>query len=517
MKNLILVAHKDNYYAAAALLYDAVGGADVEFASGNEVHIVLAGLEHSEYENIYICGIMMKKESADEIKAAIEKLTAAGKTVKWYALSRRVEINVRLEKFFKKYLFACPDGKLMQLICANEKAQNETFKRLLPLYDELDGIKKGLEDDSPASPEAEYVKYRMGEYFELREKDKLNELASVVRELALDKIPKSGIAEAKAYCKNHVRLVYKCEKMGLLVRDIIHIGQKAMGTPVLITGETGSGKDVIARKLHQVSGREAFTAINCAALPVNLIEASLFGYVKGAFTGAEKDTIGYMEAASGGTIFLDEIGEMAFELQGKLLRVLETGKFYKLGEHTKESRSDAWVITATNKNLKKLVDQGKFREDLYYRLNVVNVHVPPLRERREDIKDLVATYMANCDSTKKRRRTVYDSELKMLESYDWPGNVRQLYGFLERVMILENKERNFRSLFDDMKKEDNFVPGLASEIGDEVFDLEEIEKQTIIRALKKFGNNLTKTREALGIVSPNTLRDKMKEYNISIK
>jgi two-component system nitrogen regulation response regulator NtrX len=212
---------------------------------------------------------------------------------------------------------------------------------------------------------------------------------------------------------------------------------------VLITGENGTGKEVIARRIHQKSQRNdtPFVAVNCAAIPQTLIEAELFGYQKGAFTGAVSDKRGKFEIADGGTIFLDEIADMSQEAQAKVLRVLEEMQIERIGGIT-PIKIDVRVIAATNRNLSEQIREGNFREDLYYRLNVVPVHIPPLRERREDIPELIHYYLdySARDSNRKKKTISMNAQDFLIEEYSWPGNIRELKNLIERLTILTNKD-----------------------------------------------------------------------------
>jgi transcriptional regulator with PAS, ATPase and Fis domain len=202
---------------------------------------------------------------------------------------------------------------------------------------------------------------------------------------------------------------------------------------VLITGESGVGKDVLARFIHSQSRRnnERFVALNCAGVPETLLESELFGHVKGSFTGAYRDKMGCLEQAHRGTVFLDEIGDMGLRMQALLLRFLETGELQAVGSDTPGTRVDVRVIAATNRNLAEMVDRGEFRQDLYYRIHVVHLHVPPLRERVEDIRPLVEHFLAKNAAA----NTVSDEAMRLLETYGWPGNVRELLHTIEQVAL----------------------------------------------------------------------------------
>ncbi|MEW6410708.1 MAG: sigma-54 dependent transcriptional regulator [Nitrospirota bacterium] len=211
---------------------------------------------------------------------------------------------------------------------------------------------------------------------------------------------------------------------------------------VLIRGESGSGKELIARAIYHHSFRadRSFMTVNCAAIPEGLLESELFGYERGAFTGADVRRIGKFEQCSGGTIFLDEIGDMSLPLQSKVLRVLQDGTFQRLGGN-EIIKTDVRVIAATNRNLEEMVKNGSFREDLYYRLNVVSISIPPLRERKEDIKELVQYFVRRFNKELKRNVKGIASEiLKRLEEYNWPGNVRELRNIIQRAMVFCQKD-----------------------------------------------------------------------------
>ena len=212
---------------------------------------------------------------------------------------------------------------------------------------------------------------------------------------------------------------------------------------VLITGESGCGKEIIARSIHKHSKRSQtpMVIVNCGAIPEGIIESELFGHKKGSFTGASNDRKGYFEEANKGTIFLDEIGEAPLETQVKLLRVLETGEYMRVGD-SKIRRTDVRVIAATNKNLSDLVKKNHFRQDLYYRLKTVNIHIPSLRERVEDINPFVERFALEFTrSNEIRYRGFMPDAIRVMKQYDWPGNVRELKNFVEKIMVLEKGER----------------------------------------------------------------------------
>jgi DNA-binding NtrC family response regulator len=266
---------------------------------------------------------------------------------------------------------------------------------------------------------------------------------------------------------------------------------------VLITGESGVGKEILAEVIHGWSSRASgpLVKVNCAAIPETLLESELFGHEKGSFTGAVAQRIGRFETAKGGTIFLDEIAEMSSQLQAKLLRVVQDGCFQRIGSNT-ELRADARLLAATNRNLEEEVKAGRFREDLYYRLNVVEMNIPPLRERREDILPLANALIA--ELTKGRAR-LSSSVADCLEHYAWPGNVRELRNAMERAALLSGGEL---ILPEHLPAKVRGVASPAAPAGAAPADLErleEIERQAVLETLRKHQFNRTETAKALGI------------------
>ena len=279
---------------------------------------------------------------------------------------------------------------------------------------------------------------------------------------------------------------------------------------ILLEGENGTGKDLIAKMLHYESTRRAepFIVINCAAIPDTLLESELFGYEKGAFTDAKGQKRGLFELADNGTLFLDEIGELTLPLQAKLLRVLENQSFRRLGG-LKDVQINARVITATNRDLAKQVDNGLFRQDLYYRLNVIYIQIPPLRERREDILPLANFFVETYNSKFHRRIEGLTAEAsQLLVNHDWPGNVRELRNAIERAMILEDTTHlRGANLPIAVREHHSEVP---TPVG---LSLVDHEKQLIVEALKKASGNQSQAAKLLDI-SRDTLRYRMKKFNL---
>jgi len=302
------------------------------------------------------------------------------------------------------------------------------------------------------------------------------------------------------------------------------------GSTVLITGESGTGKEMVARAVHHNSLRHEhpFVALNCGAVPETLLESELFGHMRGAFTGADSSKKGLIEVAERGSIFLDEIGEMNATMQVKLLRILQDRRFRRLGG-TEEVQADIRVVAATNQDLPKLVAEGRFREDLFYRINVIQIQLPSLRERREDVPQLAEHFMAKyAEQMQKPVRTITNDALALLGAYDWPGNVRELENVIERAVALEQTES---ILVDSLPphvagwaaSRSSVVPADASgpaplpAIG-EGFDLEahgeELYRYYITLALERSGGVQTRAADLLGM-SFRSFRYYAKKFNIT--
>jgi two-component system, NtrC family, response regulator AtoC len=313
----------------------------------------------------------------------------------------------------------------------------------------------------------------------------------------------------------------KSARMVQLLSEVDRIAEGT--TTVLLRGETGVGKELIARRVHQKSpmANGPFVEVNCSALPENLLESELFGYEKGAFTDARKRKLGLFELAEGGTLFLDEIGEMSVSLQAKLLRALETKSFKRLGG-TSNVYVNARIVAATNRDLKKAVTDGVFREDLYYRLSVVPVVIPPLRERTEDIPVLTGHFVRHFNrELRKNVSEVTPRAMDFLMSYNWPGNVRELRNVIERAILLGNGQLIEPEHFPmEILSRSPAAPAattadLAHELEDKggILTVAEAEQFAIQAALARYKDNKTRAAEALGI-SRQTLRAKLKEYGL---
>jgi DNA-binding NtrC family response regulator len=288
------------------------------------------------------------------------------------------------------------------------------------------------------------------------------------------------------------------------MRDLFALVRRAAPSPLplLITGESGTGKELVARAVHHLSGRGAFVAVNCAAFPENLLESELFGHQRGAFTGADRDKPGLFETAHGGTLFLDEIGELPAALQPKLLRALEQGEIRRVGATT-ERKVDVRVIAATNRSLDDEVRAGRFRDDLLWRLNVLPVHVPPLRERRADIPLLAEHFL--------RGHPVESDAMALLTAYAWPGNVRELRNAIERATTLGGAPA-VRA--EDLPPHIHAAGRSAAVIADasrRQIPLRDLEREYILEVLRQVGGNKSRAAEILGL-DRKTLYRKLEEY-----
>jgi len=304
-------------------------------------------------------------------------------------------------------------------------------------------------------------------------------------------------------------MVGSSPEMEMLQEQIRQVAK--VDSPVLITGESGTGKELIARAIHNESRRKekVFLAVNCGAFTETLLESELFGHEKGSFTGAIKQHKGIFEQADGGTILLDEIGEISSQLQIKLLRVIQHQSFQRLGG-TEEISIDVRVIAATNRNLKEAIQGKQFREDIYFRLNVLPIYVPPLRERQADIPDLIEYVLeVKCRSLGRERPEITDDAIEKLQRYPWPGNIRELENLLERILIFsDNGEITANDIYLDEDSENlSESTGKLSEV------LEDTEYRMIKNALEKSGGIKQRAAKMLGIKT-STLYYKMEKYGL---
>ncbi len=339
--------------------------------------------------------------------------------------------------------------------------------------------------------------------------ERLLQMRSLIKEneYLLDKL------QEKYDFTNMIGKTDKIRKLFNLVKDVA-----GTNTTILIQGDSGTGKELIANAIHYNSQRakRPFVKINCGVLAENLLESELFGHVRGAFTGAIKDKVGRFELANGGSLFLDEIGDISLNMQLKLLRVLQEGEFERVGG-TETLKVDVRIIAATNKDLEKAMKEGSFRQDLFYRLNVIPIYVPPLRERREDIKFLILHFVDKFGKIYgKQIKKIDPQAMKVLEAYDYPGNIRELENLIERIIVLnKNNEITMtdlpESIYDNMDSfstEDfDFKEGLQTLV-------ERFERKAILKALEMNNNNKVQTAKMLAM-NRSTFMSKLKKYSIS--
>ncbi len=358
---------------------------------------------------------------------------------------------------------------------------------------------------------------RLGAFDYISKPVDLDELELLIERIIENKNLKSEIQ----ILKNQLQEKFKIDSFishSPKMEEVLSIASRAADSKatVLITGESGTGKEVLAKSIHYASSRKnnSFIAVNIPALPETLLESELFGHERGAFTGAEKSKKGRFELADGGTIFLDEIGDIPLNLQVKLLRVLQEHKIERLGS-TESLDVDVRIIAATHQNLEQKIKDGSFREDLYYRLNIVSLHIPPLRERREDILPLIEHFVKKyCEENQKKDLTLSKEAIDLLIKYNFPGNVRELENIIERAVVLS---RGNVITVNDLP---NVVKGFKAEKeipADENLTLtqqvEELEKKLIYDALSKANGNQSQAGRMLGLTERN-LRYKMQKYGI---
>ena len=330
------------------------------------------------------------------------------------------------------------------------------------------------------------------------------------------------------YLKYFPEIISDSKELKEILRLLVKVAPS--NSPILILGETGTGKELIAKAIHKNSNRpkDKFVTINCSAIPDNLFESELFGYMKGAFTGADKSTPGILESVDGGTLFLDEIGDMPLNLQVKLLRVLQEKKYTPVGSRV-EAKTDIRFIAATNKNLEEEIKKKKFRLDLYYRLNVLPIRIPPLRQRKGDIP-LLFNYFCHMFLKKNKKNIKFNIDKdfsKIFNDYTWPGNIRELYNISERLCLIkeennlslddlpiEIKQETLSSNQEPTTKDDYYSQLIKLKIPENGFDLdkllEKIGHYYINEALTRTGNNKKKAAELLSL-NRTTLLERLKK------
>lgn len=390
----------------------------------------------------------------------------------------------------------------------------ETLKRLRSLDDPMDVVMISASDKAEKAVES----IKLGAYDYITKPFEPDDILS-----AVDRVLEKQILQREVrYLRSEIAHRYgelEIVSQDPIVLDILQLINKVASTSssVLITGESGTGKELIARSVHQHGNRRkaAFVAINCAAIPSELMESVLFGHEKGAFTGAHTRSIGKFEYAHGGTIFLDEISALRPELQAKLLRVIQDKEIGRLGSN-RIIKVDARVVAATNTNLEDLIEEGNFRRDLFFRLNVIPIKLPPLRERQGDVRLLAQHFLNKFNLQLKRRiKGFTDKALGTLERYQWPGNIRELENLIERLVVLGHDDDAIS--YEDLPLEILLDANVTTEtptLGDGLLQAREnFERQYIIRALKKADWNQSEAARILKI-HRNTLIQKMKSLAI---
>jgi DNA-binding NtrC family response regulator len=345
---------------------------------------------------------------------------------------------------------------------------------------------------------------KLGAYDYLTKPFRLEELSPIIEKAFEKKKLRSENLILKTQIERQQDNGYIVAKSPAMLELLATAGKIAASDyPVMITGESGAGKELIASSIHTGSKRpdKPFVALNCGAIPENMIESELFGYEKGAFTGAQTRKLGLLEVANKGTLFLDEIGDMPPALQVKLLRVIETGTFFRLGG-TREQKVDVRIVAATNKDLKAEIARGSFRQDLYYRISSFIVHIMPLRDRPEDIPALIAYFTER--SPEFRHKRFSKEALAMLSRYPWPGNVRELQNVLHRALLLSKN--------DIIEPSDLPLDLCGAQLSGSA-RLDDVEREHILKILKASGGQRNRAAEALGI-DPKTLYRKLVGYGL---
>ena len=478
------------YPVAAALALKAVGGeADIAGMSRRRLPEFLE-LYSQKHKQIILIGVSLSGDEA-RLASALKTLKKRNIEVVWIS---SIDFTPSQKELIAPYLTA-KVGLDNGLVDTVGEAFNVDVNSFEPYAVETKKVSSSVKAWQELVDAAMYF-YRNYQDEESYAKA-IRYLASGVAENAWDNDAQRIVAHYRRYGGRE--LVGKSAKMRTLVGRINRIASFP-DARVLILGESGTGKETVALQIHNKSERknEPFFAFNCASVNPNLLESRFFGYEKGAFTGADKREMGLFELANGGTLFLDEIGELPLEAQGLLLRILEGGRFMRMAGR-EEISVDVRLITATNRNLPKRVHEGKFREDLYQRLNVIQLRIPSLREHKEDIRDIADGWWLQHN-----KAHLAEEQIAALMEYDYPGNVRELLNLLERATVLG--EDDFVALVNEHKEMNaGLTDNAASELAATPDEMDAVMRLHVRRIFDKYGQNLSKTAEALK-VARNTVR-----------
>jgi len=451
-----------------------------------------------------------KRRCALESKQSSDRASSTDKTDIWQCHAGLTDLTVPFI-FHGKYCGCMTIYGGLLLDEPNETHWQEIAERVKDTGVNLERLKKAYFEITPISKELLGVMLNLMNVM-------VEEIIKAAVEIEEDKNRVTILENALSEKYHFEKIIGKTPA----IRNIFYLLSKVIETdsPVLIEGETGTGKELIANTIHYNSYRKngPFNPVNCGSFTDSLLESELFGYVKGAFTGAIRDKKGLFEVTDQGTIFLDEIAEMSPALQVKLLRVLQEGTFIPVGG-TETRKVDVRIISATNKNLKELVEQGKFREDIYYRLNVLKILLPPLRERKEDIPFLIEYFIQTKKNAKKKKILgIKSNALKAILDYSWPGNIRELQNVLERAIALaSSKYITIENLPEEIiQREKAFLPEIAFQksykeaksIGMDLF-----HKEYLSKLLIKTGGNVTKSAQ-LARRDRATIQRLLKKYHI---
>ena len=502
MKRCIITFLDRDGLVAAALLLRQMKDAQVRISSAARIGSTLQQLADGSLDEIHICGLGMYC-TLEEVLAPLRRLKRKKTRVTWYSGGDYLDQFAPSLKRYARLAFDHSDRYVSEVIFDHLKQPDEHSERLLQLF----------EDDGEGERRADILE-RIADasilaYFKFRDYDAV---PNAIRKLAF---PETVTDQDRVFARRfeyaeHCYLVGKTPAMRSLMNTIKKVGADR-DSGVLILGETGTGKEVIARLLHESSPRhdQPFLAVNCANFSEQLLESRLFGHEKGAFTGAVAQRHGDFEMADGGTLFLDEIGDMQLELQAKLLRVLQSGRFRRIGG-SEELSVDVRVVSATNHDLLEEVEKGTFRADLYYRINTIILHAPPLRNIPDDIpriaQDIIYRY---CHARGIESWRLTAKQAKGLKAHSWPGNVRELQNVIERAIVLD--DRDFSKHIGEKGAAPAVTQPALNEINpSDVRPLREIEHDYVMQVYEAAGQNKTQAAKLLRI-SVNTLKKKLIE------